>query len=233
MTATAPAAGTRQDRRKRATRARLLNAAFQLMAERGADAVAVNEITEAADLGQGTFYNHFESREAIYAALTVLVFEEFADQLETAFANVEDPAEVISINIQHTVLRARREPLWGRFLIREGLSAKSIERGLGARLLRDINWGLDQGRFHLADPILGYLAVSGGVIASISAELDADTDPHSVFHRYNVGQLDFPQRTATAMLHNLGLSFEEAQSIAERPLPELPANNSKIESPAS
>jgi len=39
------------------------------MAERGMEGVAINEITEAADVGFGSFYNHFESKEAIYAVL--------------------------------------------------------------------------------------------------------------------------------------------------------------------
>ena len=56
---------SRQARRKRETRERLLDAAFRLMAERGVDAVAINEITEAADVGFGSFYNHFESRDGI------------------------------------------------------------------------------------------------------------------------------------------------------------------------
>src|SRR5262245_42665756 len=53
-------------RRKRETREKLLRAAFRLIAERGVDGVAINEITEAADVGFGSFYNHFESKDAIH-----------------------------------------------------------------------------------------------------------------------------------------------------------------------
>jgi Transcriptional regulator len=57
-------------RRKRETRARLLDAALRLMAERGMDSVAINDITEAADVGFGSFYNHFGSKEGIFTALS-------------------------------------------------------------------------------------------------------------------------------------------------------------------
>ena len=50
----------RGERRKRETRSRLLEAALRLMAEKGMEGVAINEITEAADVGFGSFYNHFE-----------------------------------------------------------------------------------------------------------------------------------------------------------------------------
>src|SRR5258708_34777099 len=78
-------------RRKRETRARLLDAALRLMAEKGMEGVAINEITEAADVGFGSFYNHFESKEAIYATLVDNVFEEFADMLDRLTAGLSDP----------------------------------------------------------------------------------------------------------------------------------------------
>src|SRR5579859_5546698 len=69
-------------RRRRETRSRLLIAALKLMAEKGMEGVAINEITEEADVGFGSFYNHFESKEAIYAAVLDWVFKDFADAME-------------------------------------------------------------------------------------------------------------------------------------------------------
>ena len=51
---TADAREPRGARRKRETRARLLDAALKLMAEKGMEGVAINEITEAADVGFGS-----------------------------------------------------------------------------------------------------------------------------------------------------------------------------------
>ena len=129
-------------RRKRETRARLLDAALRLMAQKGMEGVAINEITEAADVGFGSFYNHFESKEAIYATLVESVFEEFADSLDRLASGLSDPAEIISVSVRHTLMRARREPVWGHFLIREGFSARVLTLGLGQRLLRDIERGI-------------------------------------------------------------------------------------------
>ena len=112
------------------------------MAERGVDGVTINEITEAADVGIGSFYNHFDSRESLHSAILEELFEEFADTLDRLVADVGDPAEAIAICVRHTVLRARREPLWGRFLLREGFSARMLSGGLGARLMRDIQDGI-------------------------------------------------------------------------------------------
>src|ERR1700722_11279681 len=117
-------------RRKRETRIRLLDAALRLMAEKGMKSVAINDITEAADVGFGSFYNHFESKEGIFAALVEWVFEEFADTLDRLASGLSDPAEVAAICARHTRARARREPVWGQLLIREGFSVHALNWGL-------------------------------------------------------------------------------------------------------
>ena len=106
------------------------------------EGVAINEITEVADVGFGSFYNHFESKEAIYAAVMEWVFDEFANSIEAVLGEISDPAEALAVSTRYTVMRALREPLWGQFLVREGFSAGSIDRGLGRRLLRDIRKGI-------------------------------------------------------------------------------------------
>jgi AcrR family transcriptional regulator len=202
-------------RRRRETRSRLLEAALELMAEKGMEGVAINEITEAADVGFGSFYNHFESKEAIYAALVDSVFEEFADALDGLVKDISDPAEVISVCVRHTLLRARREPIWGQFLIREGFSVRALHRGLGTRLLRDLQKGIAAKRFSVADPLMSFLSVSGTVLSSIAAELQfAGTLKELGFSRDNL-----PDRLAATLLQTLGLARSEADKIAHRPLP--------------
>ena len=105
-TARAPIAEPREPRgarRKRETREKLLRAAFHLIAERGLDGVAVNEMTEAADVGFGSFYNHFESKEAIHAAVLGAVLDDFGDALEKLTADLEDPAEIIAVCVRNVM----------------------------------------------------------------------------------------------------------------------------------
>ncbi len=55
---------TRRARKKEATRRRILEAAFKLFVEQGFDNTTVDQITEEADIGKGTFYNYFTTKEA-------------------------------------------------------------------------------------------------------------------------------------------------------------------------
>src|SRR5271165_142650 len=214
----------RGERRKRETRSRLLEAALRLMAEKGMEGVAINEITEAADVGFGSFYNHFESKEAIYAALLDRVFEEFGDALDHLVRDVADPAEVISVCVRHTLLRARREPVWGQFLIREGFSAKALQRGLGQRLLRDIEKGVKAKRFPTDDILIMCMSAGGTVLASISVELEFRSSQEKQpvqLKRLGFSADSLPERTAAILLRTLGLDQAEAETIARRPLPSI------------
>lgn len=224
-TAPADAAEAREPRgarRKRETRARLLDAALKLMAEKGMEGVAINEITEAADVGFGSFYNHFESKEAIYATLVESVFDEFADWLDRLTTGLTDPAEVIAVSVRYTLMRAHREPLWGQFLVREGFSSRMLDRGLGTRLLRDVQSGIAAKRFSVADPFVAFLSVGGTVLAAVTAELGfvAPGAPNAAaLKAVNFSGEHLAERVAAALLQTLGLKRADAEKVAMRPLP--------------
>lgn len=58
----------RRERRSAETRERLYRAALRLFAERGFQETTVEDITEAADVGKGTFFNYFATKEHVLAA---------------------------------------------------------------------------------------------------------------------------------------------------------------------
>ena len=61
-------APSRRARRQAEIRERLIRSALRLFAERGFVATTVEEITNLADVGKGTFFNYFPSKEHIFAA---------------------------------------------------------------------------------------------------------------------------------------------------------------------
>jgi AcrR family transcriptional regulator len=59
----------RREATKEANRGALLAAAREVFADRGLAATGVRDIVRRTDLASGTFYNYFESKEAIFAAV--------------------------------------------------------------------------------------------------------------------------------------------------------------------
>jgi AcrR family transcriptional regulator len=213
----------RAARRKRDTQLRLLQAAFRLFAEKGVHAVSINEITEAADVGFGSFYNHFESKEAIYDTVIDQAFENFGDRLDRGVAGISDPAEVIAVCARHTMRRARRERLWGHFLIQEALSVKALQHGLGSRLLRDVQRGITAERFAPADALVSSICVGGAVLAAVAVDLHfggSRGKPAKVRKASETSRQHLPERIASALLRTLGLDRIEADRVASRPLPD-------------
>ena len=62
-----PRSGGRRERRRVETRDKIYNAALALFAERGFMDTTVEDITEAADVGKGTFFNYFPTKEHVLA----------------------------------------------------------------------------------------------------------------------------------------------------------------------
>jgi AcrR family transcriptional regulator len=59
----------RRERRRAEIRERIFRAALGLFAERGFLETTVEDITEAADVGKGTFFNYFPTKEHVLATL--------------------------------------------------------------------------------------------------------------------------------------------------------------------
>ena len=210
----AAAAGGRHERRKARTRAQLLAAARRLFAAQGAEATTIAEIAEEADIGVGSFYNHFRTKDEVLAALVEESLGEQLRLLQQRQEQVEDPAERVSIAHRHLVGAARADPDWGWLLVRMEVSHRVIESVLRAAAARDLEDGAAAGRFVIADPDVALHACGGALVGVIHSMLRGDLpgDP-GVAH-------------AEGVLRSFGVPIEEAAKIASRPLPPLSGDGS-------
>ena len=197
-------------RRRLETRTKLVAAARELMARQGIGATSIQEITDTADVGFGSFYNHFESKEAIVEAVMEDAIESFGQAADHLAASIDDPAEVLAVSIRHAIKRAADDETWGWFLVRSALArADGLRRGLGPRLARDVRAGIQARRFTVDDPVGAALAAGGAILAFIAGRLHGDVAD------------DAPERAAALVLRLLGLPPREATQIASRPLPPI------------
>lgn len=94
---------SRVERRKARTNRRLLEVAQQLFSEKGIYWTTVEDITELADQGKGTFYKYFDSKEAIIRTLLEEGLDELAVKTEQALRSVSSGAKVLSAAIEARV----------------------------------------------------------------------------------------------------------------------------------
>ncbi len=58
----------RRERKKAAVRAQILSVGIELFSRRGLDQVTIDQVAAAADVGKGTIYNYFSTKEDIVVA---------------------------------------------------------------------------------------------------------------------------------------------------------------------
>src|ERR1700722_16128500 len=199
----------RLELRKTRTRAALVRAAQTFVAA-GKLNVPVLEITQAADVGMGSFYNHFDSKEQLFEAAVADVLDAHGAMLDRLTESIEDPAETFATSFRLTGRLFRQRPQESEILLAHGTALLSSERGLAPRALRDIRAGVDAGRFHVDDPELA-LAMAGGALLGLGELLRDDAA------RDDAQAADLVTEN---VLRLFGLGADEARAVCGRPLPD-------------
>lgn len=130
-----PAIGRRQ-RKAAETRLRLFRGALQLFADRGFSNVTVEEITDAADVGKGTFFNYFESKEHVLGVMAEVQLGHVREAVRLA----STARESIQSIVHHLFSRLAEEPGRSPFLARAlvgSFLANDVVRELMERQMLD------------------------------------------------------------------------------------------------
>ena len=197
-------------RKAEQTRRRLLDAAREQMSDGGPESVTIQTITLKADIGQGTFYNYFASRDEVIDAVILEVVEALGQRLDALTANMKDAAEIYSYSTRHLMHTAVSDPVWGWLVVRLGIAQEGLLSALGPRASRDLQIGVDSGRFKIDDVSIASAMTFGSLLSVMHDYLQGDrkTDPSEAY--------------AENLLRMVGISPDEAHEIAHRPLPTLP-----------
>ncbi|MFE6456629.1 TetR/AcrR family transcriptional regulator [Streptomyces cinereoruber] len=204
-----PQPANRFERRRAKTRQALIGAARRIMAEQGDTDVSIQVIADRADVGFGTFYNHFQTKDALFDAAVADALEEYGKLLDDATAGIDDTAEVLAASVRLTLRLAASHPEITEILRFRGLQHVHSGTGLGPRALRDLEVGKASGRFAITDARVALGAVGGIVLALIQLGATGDTDATA------------GEETAELVLRMLGLPAAEARELATKPLPAL------------
>jgi AcrR family transcriptional regulator len=98
----------RFERRREQTRVDLLEAAERVIAQKGYHNTRIADIATEADVGLGTFYLHFKTKNEIFIELIDYGAGHLREELMQAKAGVDSPADKLRITI-NTILDAAAE----------------------------------------------------------------------------------------------------------------------------
>jgi len=188
----------------------LVDAGYRVISEKGIDAATMQEIAGLADVGAGTVYSYFKSKDELAIAVMERVMHNLALRIEAVTDTFSDPAQVYAFGVRTVMEAATGDIHWKQLLNRAEVIADAMFRCMGPFAIRDLENATKAGRFKVADAPLTWKMATYSIVGVGLAVTRGDL-PQSVI-----------QETVVRLLCATGIGESEAIELAGRPRPALP-----------
>jgi AcrR family transcriptional regulator len=203
-------------RKRERTRQSLVDAARSLVEEGDQERLSIQDITDRADVGLGTFYNYFDNKQMVFEAVLDQIREQFEQRLSTLRSNLSDPASLIAATLQFCFTEALDNAEWQGFLSKSGLEGEYLLLQNQDQCLLDIKTGSQRGRFKIDNPAF---------VANLIHAMARHTTLEIAGGR--LGREAIPD-TTRYILRMLGLPELVAKAITQTPLPQVAAQQKRV-----
>jgi AcrR family transcriptional regulator len=204
----APAEG-RLARRQRRNREALIRAARSVMMEKGIDDATMLEIAERADVGAGTVYNYFKSKDELAIVVLEEMMHDLSLRIEKVTGTFADPAQVYAFGIRTVLETATNDDRWRQLLHRSEVMADAMFRRMGPFAIRDLRLATQAGRFQVTNAELVWRLATHAVVGVSLAITNEQLPPTAI------------DETVVCLLCMTGIGADAAWELAQRPRPAL------------
>jgi AcrR family transcriptional regulator len=201
---------TRSERRKRRVRQALIEAGYQVMSRKGIDAATMSEIAEVADVGAGTAYNYFSSKDEFAISVLEYVMVRLAWRIDAVTDTFDDPGQVYAFGVRNVMKAATSDPCWQPLLARSEVMAGAMYRVMGPYAIRDLHNAVEAGRYKVENPELAWRLATHAIVGFSLAVSEQALEPEMI------------DEAVVDLLGMVGVERQEAWEIALRPCPDLP-----------
>ena len=197
-------------RRQRSLEA-LIKAGQDVMGEKGIDAATMLEIAERADIGAGTVYSFFKSKDDLALAVLERLMLDLGNRIERVTNTFTDPAQVYAFGLRNVLDTATQDLRWKQLLNRSEVMADAMFRQMGPFAMRDLENASRAGRFRVQDAAVVWRMATHAIVGTALA-ITAKALPEAA-----------RDETLITLLCMTGIGRDEAVDLASRPCPALPA----------
>lgn len=201
---------SRRDRRKRHNRQALIEAGYRVMSKKGIDAATMSEIAEVADVGSGTAYNYFSSKDELAICVLEEAMSRLGKRIEAVTDTFSDPGQVYAFGIRNVMKAATTDHRWRSLLKRSEVIAGAMYRVMGPYAIRDIRNAVAAKRYNVEDPELAWWLATYAIVGFSLAVCDRNIKAAKI------------DEAVVDLLGMVGVDRTEAWKIARRPCPDLP-----------
>jgi AcrR family transcriptional regulator len=197
---------SRGTRSRENTRRKLIDAAQRVMSEKGVEQTTIADITEAADVGFGSFYNHFSTKEDIVYTIATLRAGEFIGMVRKIMANETDMATALSFNIKAFLSKAVADPIWGWFVIRTQGLMEEIDALFSNEIRNDLKRAVSEADLDIH--VETATRITLGALFGVLRPLLEKTMPITAI-----------PETCESLLRLYGVDHDKARQLSTLPLP--------------
>ena len=149
----------------------LIDTAESLFSQKGYDDTAVSDIVKKINVGQGTFYYYFKSKEDILEAVAEKIVTPIAENIRNISKSNEDPATQVN-SILNCILKAASSETGfmklmhhkGNYLLHDKLE-EALEARISTSIVEVISKGLDEGIFNMKYPRESFILLLTSTLA--------------------------------------------------------------------
>ena len=192
----------------------LVMAGYKVMSERGIDQATMLEIAELADVGAGTVYSYFKSKDELAIAVMERLMHDLALRIESVTNSFKDPAQVYAFGVRSVIEAATSDTRWKQLLYRSEVIADAMHRRMGPFAVRDLENATKAGRFKVSDASLTFKMAAHAIVGGCLAINQGDFPPVSI------------EDIVIGILCMTGIGVAEASELANRERPPLPDEGS-------
>ncbi len=208
------AAPSRVEIRRVRTRMQLLRSAHVLMSTEGVDMTTIQAITAHADVGFGTFYNYFKSKEDIAARVLDCVINNLGVRNDAAnsSAGIVDPVQVVANSVRLVAREMMSNRMWHWWVRRPDLLVERMRAGFESFGLRDMKNALETGRYSIInnDTRTAWSCLIWLLAGGIKDIVDG------------YGPSNSDKMIAAAVMRVMGVDREDVDSVVGKKLPPYP-----------
>lgn len=196
---------TKPKSKRERTRDTLVAAAEHLFAERGPDAVSIDEITAAAEVAKGTFYTHFADKDDIERAIVVAVRKALEAEVGRVNTGIEDAGVRMANGLATYLSFPVRQPVRARTLVRLMATGADPESPMNSGIRADVVLGVNSKRFDVVSINAALVAAIGACVGGVAYLAET---PKGRAERFTADLI-------ATVLRGLGMKMVEAKKLAE------------------
>ena len=134
-------------KKRERTRGVLLDSAISVFASKGFGATRILDITNHADLANGTFYNYYQDKDELLHDVVTGVGIEVARRINDEMEDLTHGPTRVALATARLLQIARHEPEWLDVLLEGIFIVPKMQAAIIQYLKQDLEMGIEQGHF--------------------------------------------------------------------------------------